>query len=184
MPTIITHAITAIPVNLGIVKKINTPKIIVLSLLFSLLPDLDGIGYGLGIPYNSLFGHRGFSHSLTFVILGAVLFSFISAPKPKPGLKIFKILFLNFFTIGVIHILLDAMTTGGLGVALFSPFSNLRFFFPWRPIVVSAILPQYFFSLNGLAVIRFELLYLVIPSVILSFLIITRRGKYEKNTYC
>jgi inner membrane protein len=35
------------------------------------------------------------------------------------------------------HGLLDALTDGGLGVALFSPFTQKRFFFSWTPIEVS-----------------------------------------------
>lgn len=37
------------------------------------------------------------------------------------------------------HGLLDAMTDGGRGIAFFSPFSNHRYFLPWRPIRVSPI---------------------------------------------
>ncbi|MCA1609672.1 MAG: metal-dependent hydrolase [Acidobacteria bacterium] len=35
--------------------------------------------------------------------------------------------------------LLDTLTDGGLGVALLWPFSNRRFFAPWRPIPVAPI---------------------------------------------
>lgn len=37
------------------------------------------------------------------------------------------------------HALLDMLTDGGLGVALFVPVSNARLFFPVRPIAVSPI---------------------------------------------
>lgn len=180
MPTIFSHAITAIPISLGLVDKINKRKIIVLSIIFSILPDLDGIGFQFGIKYNSLFGHRGFSHSLLFIIITAILFAFFISPKIKLKSKNSTILFLNFFTIGALHVLLDSMTNGGLGVALFSPISNQRFFLPWRPIEVSAILPQYFFQLDGLSVIKFELLYLILPSIILSLVIVFFKNKKSK----
>jgi inner membrane protein len=35
--------------------------------------------------------------------------------------------------------LLDMLTNGGLGIAVFSPFSRERFFFPVQPIPVSPI---------------------------------------------
>jgi inner membrane protein len=180
MPTIVSHAITSIPIALGFQKKVNKYRLLFLSILFSVLPDLDGIGFGLGIQYNSLFGHRGFSHSIVFVIIAAIIFVYLVDPKTKLKSRRFTMLFVNFFIIGILHILLDAMTNGGLGVALFSPFSNARFFFPWTPIEVSAILPQYFFQLNGLQVMKFELLYLVLPSIIISTLIIYFRRNHEK----
>jgi len=37
------------------------------------------------------------------------------------------------------HGLLDTLTDGGLGVALLWPFSNTRYFAPWRPIPVAPI---------------------------------------------
>jgi inner membrane protein len=179
MPTLISHAIISIPINLGIINKNHTWRILILSLLFSFLPDLEGVGFYLGIPYNSIFGHRGFSHSLFFIFIAAIVFVYLSSPKINLKSKVFFVIFVNFFIIGVVHILLDSMTNGGLGVALFSPFSNYRFFMPWRPIEVSAILPQYFFRLNGLAVIKFELIYFIIPSMILSSFILITGKKYN-----
>jgi membrane-bound metal-dependent hydrolase YbcI (DUF457 family) len=46
---------------------------------------------------------------------------------------------LYLFVCALSHPLLDALTNGGRGVALLSPFSNHRYFFPWRPIEVSPI---------------------------------------------
>jgi len=37
------------------------------------------------------------------------------------------------------HSLLDTLTDGGLGCALFWPFDNTRYFAPWRPMPVSPI---------------------------------------------
>jgi membrane-bound metal-dependent hydrolase YbcI (DUF457 family) len=37
------------------------------------------------------------------------------------------------------HGFLDAFTGGGPGVASFAPFDDTRYFFPWRPLVVSPI---------------------------------------------
>jgi inner membrane protein len=37
------------------------------------------------------------------------------------------------------HPLLDTLTNGGLGCALFWPFDDARYFAPWRPIPVSPI---------------------------------------------
>jgi hypothetical protein len=40
-----------------------------LSITCSILPDADVIGFTLGIPYNSVWGHRGLSHSLCFALV-------------------------------------------------------------------------------------------------------------------
>ncbi len=175
MPTIISHAITSLPINLGLLGKINTKRIMILSIIFGLVPDIDGIGFFFGVKYNSFFGHRGFSHSFLFIAIAAIIFSFLAIPKIKIKSKKFLILFTNFFLIGSLHILLDMMTNGGLGLAIFSPFTNYRFFFPWRPIEVSSILPQHFLELNGLAVMQFELLFLIIPAIVLSVVFYRKR---------
>jgi inner membrane protein len=43
-----------------------------LIILCSILPDIDSIGFHLGIPYSSFWGHRGITHSLTFAAILAV----------------------------------------------------------------------------------------------------------------
>ena len=60
------------------------------------------------------------------------------------------------------HPLLDAMTSGGLGVALAWPWSEHRFFAPWRPIRVSPFAPQ-FFSARGVATLLSELRWVWLP---------------------
>ncbi len=60
------------------------------------------------------------------------------------------------------HPLLDAMTSGGLGVALAWPWSEQRFFAPWRPIRVSPFAPQ-FFGARGIATLLSELRWVWLP---------------------
>jgi len=48
-------------------------------------------------------------------------------------------LWLYFFLATASRGILDAMTNVGLGVAFFSPFNDIRYFFPWYPILVSPI---------------------------------------------
>jgi inner membrane protein len=59
------------------------------------------------------------------------------------------------------------MTTGGLGVAFFAPFNNHRFFFPWRVIQVSPIGVTQFFSEWGWRVIKSELVWVWLPSLVI-----------------
>ncbi len=169
MPTFLGHLAVALPINATLIRKESSLKILLVSLFCAVIPDLDFVGFAYGLEYGSLFGHRGFSHSIFFVLLFAYFVTIIFFPRVKTKSKEFYLLLANFFLIGLSHILLDAMTNGGLGVAFFSPFSNHRFFFPWRPIEVSAIMPQYFFALNGWLVLKFEFLYIVLPSVLYYF---------------
>jgi inner membrane protein len=84
-------------------------------------------------------------------------------------------LFLAFFICAFTHDMLDAMTNGGLGIAFFSPLSEQRFFFPWRPIEVSPISPKRFFSSRGLAVLSNEFVYVMLPSLLVAIVSIWKQ---------
>ena len=93
------------------------------------LPDADALGYRLGVPYGSLWGHRGLTHSLLAAVMVAVVGTGLSqlrrpAQRPPAG-RLGLLLFLATAS----HGLLDALTTGGLGVAFFSPWELKRYFF-------------------------------------------------------
>ena len=46
---------------------------------------------------------------------------------------------LSLFLVVLSHPLLDMLTDGGLGVALFWPFTPVRYFFPWTPLPVAPL---------------------------------------------
>jgi len=70
------------------------------------------------------------------------------------------------------------MTSGGFGIAFFAPFSNARYFFPWRPIVVSPIGIGAFFSHRGLEVMPSELVWIWLPAAAVVFACwLRRRGR-------
>ena len=75
-------------------------------------------------------------------------------------------LWVFFFLATASHGVLDAMTDGGLGVAFFAPLSDTRYFFPWRPIVVSPIGVAEFFGPRGLRVLWSELGWVWLPSAV------------------
>ena len=72
-----------------------------------------------------------------------------------------------FFLLSASHGLLDAFTNGGLGIPLLFPLDQTRYFFPWRPIMVSPIGVIPFFSKWGLAVIKSELGWVWLPSLLM-----------------
>ena len=79
------------------------------------------------------------------------------------------------------HALLDAMTNGGLGVALYWPFSLERIFLPFRPIQVSPIEVSSFFTEWGFRVIASELILVLIPALVIGTIGAALRRKYEKS---
>ncbi|MCW3072071.1 MAG: metal-dependent hydrolase [Bacteroidetes bacterium] len=156
------HAYTAFAIGSGYEEKIRNGKFLFLGILCSILPDADVISFQFGIPYDSFWGHRGFTHSIVFALLLGIFVSVLfykNSLQTKEGLR--YILFFCFCTLS--HSLLDAMTSGGLGVAFFSPFRNTRYFFPWRPIKVSPIGTAKFFGERGLRVILSEAVWIGIP---------------------
>jgi len=108
----------------------------VLTLGLGMLPDLDVVSFFLGIPYGARLGHRGLSHSLLFALLISLLVALAASGLLAVA---WWLLWLCFFVAMASHTLLDAMTDGGLGVALFSPLDDRRYFLPFRPIRVSPI---------------------------------------------
>ena len=149
-------------------------KVAAAGALFAVLPDADVVAFAVGIPYAAMLGHRGLSHSLAFAAVLALLLTYAwkrhwrlpenstqaTAEEPSAE-RMTAYLFLAIASHGV----LDALTNGGLGVAFFAPFSSQRYFFPWRPIVVSPISVHRFFSERGLAVLTSELVIVWIPSI-------------------
>ncbi len=137
MPTIITHAVTGLTAVKVFVPPPVRPRIWLLGILAAVLADLDSLGLFLGIPYGHPLGHRGLSHSLLFgLLLGMLLAAILLHGRPRrEQLR----LGLVFSLTAMLHGPLDALTNGGLGVALLAPFDNGRIFFPVTPIEVSPI---------------------------------------------
>ena len=174
MPTILSHAVAATAVGQWYQNRRLPVKFWLWTAVCALLPDVDVIGFPLGIRYDDMLGHRGLTHSIPF----AVVVGFVAARScAKSNTLGFGIrdsvgiwpLWMYFTAVIASHGLLDAFTNGGRGVAFFAPFSNHRFFFPWRPIQVSPI-GVGFFSARGLAVLQSELRWILLPSVIIALL--------------
>jgi inner membrane protein len=170
VPSILSHP--AVPLGLAAAAGTKTipPGLAFAACAASILPDADAIGFAMGIPYGSLFGHRGFTHSLFFAaLIAAAATAFSSRLGAPPGI-VFAVVFVSAAS----HGFLDAMTTGGMGVAFFSPFSNRRYFLPWQLIRVSPVGIAPFFSRWGLRVLASEVVWVWLPAMaigVLGFLI-------------
>ena len=131
------------------------------------IPDLDVIGFWFGVPYGHPLGHRGFTHSLLFAgwLAGAVV-GFGSSGDEWRSRRGRLWLYIFFATAS--HGLCDALTDGGLGVAFFAPFDNTRYFFPFRPVVVSPLYWRDALSAVGVKVLRSEVVWIWIPCIVLA----------------
>jgi inner membrane protein len=174
MASVFTHAFFAAAMG-GVYAREPVPaRFWVLSAACAVLPDADVLAFGFGVPYGSMFGHRGFTHSLVFAALsGVAVVALFFRDSPRKGS-----LALFFSLATASHAALDALTNGGLGVALFAPFGAGRYFFPFRPLQVSPIGVGAFFGERGLAVILSELLWVWLPaSLCVAAVLIFRRGR-------
>ena len=158
MPTVFTHALVPLALRLAFGREAMPPRLLAAGALAAVAPDFDTVAFKLGIAYADAFGHRGASHSLAFALAVGVLGALAARWLGTTRWRAFAVL--AFCTAS--HPLLDALTNGGLGVALLWPWSETRMFAPWRPIAVSPI-GAGFFSLRGLVVLGSELVWVVAP---------------------
>lgn len=163
MPTIISHPAVLLALYPGYRKNHLPGKIFALGAVCSVLPDVDVLGFGFGIRYGELLGHRGLTHSIAFAVLITMYFAATHNRLIRSRWSVFAFLFMCT----VSHDLLDALTDGGLGVAFFSPFSNARYFFPWRPLKVSPIGIDAFFTGRAWEVFKSEFLVVWLPCTII-----------------
>jgi inner membrane protein len=163
MPTILTHAFVPLATGVAAGPRRLPTRLVVAGTIASMLPDADVVAFVLGIPYADAFGHRGASHSLTFAAFIATAGTLLHRRLHAGALRAW----IWLFACAASHPLLHAFTDGGLGVALFWPWSDLRLFAPWRPIEVSPI-GAGFFGPRGLEVLWAELRWVWLPVAVLA----------------
>ena len=162
MPTIFSHAVAAAACGRVYAGRPLPARFWAWTAVCSVLPDADVIGFAFGIRYAEMLGHRGLSHSFAFAAVVGILAAIAYGEREhRARLAVY------FAVVTASHALLDALTDGGLGVALFAPFSNERYFFPWTPIAVSPIGPG-FFSARGVRVLLSELRWIWLPAAAVS----------------
>lgn len=161
MPTILTHAVIPVAIAVAIGYKRMSPRLLLAGIVASVLPDADVAGYWLGVPYAESVGHRGITHSLLFALALGGLAAMLARTLRSGALFAFVVV--GACTLS--HPLLDMLTNGGLGVAVWSPWSNERLFFSIRPIEVASLRPARMFGAHGLAVFSSELKWVWLPAV-------------------
>jgi inner membrane protein len=176
MPTIISHPAILLAVYPAFRKYQFSATTWVAAAICSIVPDFDVIGFRFGIRYGDILGHRGLTHSILFAIVLSVIVACVIHQKPK------LVTFVFIFLCTLSHGILDAFTDGGLGIAFFSPFSNTRYFFPWRPLEVSPIGISGFLSGPALSVLMSEIKFIWIPCVLIFLLGRGLYGRAQNNS--
>ena len=172
VPTIITHPAVPLALALGLGREVISGRLLLAGVVVSVLPDLDVVAFRLGVPYAAESGHRGFSHSILFAsvvaLLGACLFRQLHSS--------FRCALLFLFAAAMSHSVLDAFTNGGLGVAFLWPWSDERFFAHFQVIEAAPLSLKRFLSPVGLGVLWSELLWVWCPLLGLAFVSRRFRG--------
>lgn len=145
----------------------SSVKLLLLVMFASAMPDLDIMAFDFGIPYTHWLGHRGLTHSVAFAAGWSVLMLVFFFRHEIRSLGHSVAYFLLFFITTASHGLVDAMTNGGRGIGFFIPFSDERYFLPFRPIQVSPLGVENFFSEWGRRVIISEMIWVILPCVVL-----------------
>ncbi len=174
MASALSHAIVGLTIGTAFRGEVKPARFWILAAACAVVPDVDAVGFAAGIPYDSLLGHRGLTHSLAFAVGLSVLVTGLAFRKGAGGLSRVTLLFC-FFLVTASHGLLDAMTDGGLGVAFFAPFETHRYFLPFRPIAVSPIGIGSFFGPRGVEILWSELRWVGLPTVLFVGCVALRR---------
>jgi inner membrane protein len=162
VPTALSHAVVGAALAPWAPRGLPAARVAAALAASAVLPDLDVVGFALGIPYGHALGHRGITHSLPFAAaLGALAAGLARARGPRPALALGALTFLACAS----HGLLDAATDGGRGVGLLLPFLGDRVFFDLRPIPVSPLEPEAFLGPRGARVLRAEIAALWLPAL-------------------
>ena len=165
MPTIFSHA--AVPLVIGYVagSRRIPGRLLLAGVAAAMLPDADvALHFLVDAPWGSPWRHRGFTHSIAFALavglVGALAAGRLGA-RPWAAF-----LFLAACTAS--HGALDALTAGGSGIPFLWPLSDQRWTFPWRPVAVSPIGLRALTSERLPSVLRSELVWIWLPSLLLA----------------
>ena len=161
MASVISHPAVPLALAVAIGPERVPPALTIVACAASALPDIDAIGCGRR-PYGHCSGIAASrTRSSSRWRRRSCVCSLFAGRGTKPWTT-----FLLVFASTASHGLLDALTTGGMGVCLLQPLFEISVIPPWRHLV-SPIGVGRFFS-GGLPGARSELLWIWLPSAVLA----------------
>ena len=166
MASVFGHILVSSTIGVTGFSRETSYKALLLAGICSTIPDADVLAFRFDIPYTSIWGHRGWTHSLTFALAFGTAIAGLFYGNSRDWWK----MAFWFVLATASHPLLDMLTNGGRGCALWWPFSEERLFFPVRVIQVSPLGARAFFSTWGLTVLRNEALWIGLPCLFLILL--------------
>lgn len=176
MPTIISHAAVPLALGSGLGEKRIPQPLLFAGVVASMLPDADVIFFRFGATYDSVWAHRGFSHSLGFALVLGLLAAALLRKSIDPLLAFAFVAFA-----AASHGLLDMLTNGGHGIAILWPVTGQRYFFDWRPIQVSPLAASRFFTRAARIAVT-EFLWIWLPALIVAFALRATRSQQGEAT--
>ncbi len=163
MPSIFGHAVAGIALGAAFADDRTPPRTWVLGTFCALAPDLDWFTAFLRIHPGNFLAHRGITHSLLGAVLLAATVFLLGfrgeSRNPRTGTYL--------LLAALSHGLLDACTSGRVGVAFFYPFSTTRWGCYWQPFQ-DAPLPFWpGLQLPFLGALLGEVLWIGVPAFLL-----------------
>ena len=163
MASLLTHAAVpliakgAVPVP-GIDRRVT-----IAAVLLSCWPDLDYATLAFEVRPNEPFGHRGITHSLVVAAVLSLAVTVVGFRGLGLGSRTWWRVAAFLFFAAASHGLLDAVTSGDIGVALFAPLDNKRHFLPLKRIPCCPVGINEYLGYWGIMTIANEILYVILP---------------------
>jgi len=179
VPSAFAHAAVGASLATALPRTSRPVWLPVVLAVVAAAPDLDVIGLRLGIPYGHALGHRGLTHSIPFAALAGL----VSLPLWRRA-RIERAGLAATLTLLAVasHGLLDTFTDAGLGVGLFVPVSDARYFASFRPLMTSPLSVRAFLSSSGFAILANELRWVGPVALIIAVLgLAVRRAHSLRN---
>ena len=178
MATVLTHA--ALPViarRLAAVPEGLQRRLAAVAAVCACLPDLDLLSYAFDVRTTDAWGHRGATHSLLAAAVLALVAAALLFPSERRSRPRFLRVFAFLFLATAAHGLVDTLTTGEVGVALFSPLWNGRVLAPIGLVPVTPLgVPEVLGRWGALTVFD-EALFFVAPCWLLVQALLARRAR-------
>ena len=129
MPSLLGHAVAGLAITTAFHREKLPRRTWALAAFCAMAPDLDWFVSFLHIARGHALNHRGAAHSLFAALVFAAVAYFLGFRKDQRRGAVWLCLTVAALS----HGLLDACTAGGVGVALFMPFSDTRWACIWQP---------------------------------------------------
>ncbi len=138
-------------------------RLAIAATLCAVWPDVDLASLAWEVRPTDLLGHRGLTHSIPIAALVSAVVALVWFRALGIGSRAWRRVLAFLFGAAASHGLLDAMTTGDAGVALFAPFENGRHMLPLELLPSCPVGLDEYLGAWGFLTLANEILYVVVP---------------------